>query len=324
LAKTHIYPFRLLAGDDASCLNLYKANRPRILGVPAAFATEDPRFHFVSTEAESPEDRANPWRLLFRERADGAVPVFGEENTLTWMFKKGLGDELDLLDEQGNPIEDKTDTAVFQKNKKIAKMRIVGVLKDSVFPSELLMGAPTFQRYYPRQEGFSFLLVETPAEQSDAAADLLRIGLAKHGPEITRTRDRLAAYLAVENTYLTTFQLLGGLGLLLGAVGLAVVLLRGVWERRGELALLRALGYRHRALGLLVFAENGLLVLYGLEAGVFAALASVLPHVSTGGSVPWPRLVVLLSLVVLSGLLAGLAAVRATLKAPLLPALRKE
>ena len=37
-------------------------------------------------------------------------------------------------------------------------------------------------------------------------------------------------------------QALGRLGLLLGAVGLAIVLLRGVWERRGELALLRALG----------------------------------------------------------------------------------
>ena len=50
----------------------------------------------------------------------------------------------------------------------------------------------------------------------------------------------MAAYLAVENTYLATFQALGGLGLLLGALGLAVVLLRSVWERRGELALLRS------------------------------------------------------------------------------------
>jgi len=34
--------------------------------------------------------------------------------------------------------------------------------------------------------------------------------------------------LEVENTYLATFQALGGLGLLLGALGLAVVLLRSV------------------------------------------------------------------------------------------------
>ena len=65
--------------------------------------------------------------------------------------------------------------------------------------------------------------------------------------------------------YLGIFQI--GLALLLGAAGLAVVLLRGIWERRSELALLRAMGYPNRALGKLVLAENGLLLVLGL-AGV--------------------------------------------------------
>ena len=48
--------------------------------------------------------------------------------------------------------------------------------------------------------------------------------------EVNKTADKLAAYLSVENTYLTTFQALGGLGLVLGSLGLAVVLLRSIWE----------------------------------------------------------------------------------------------
>src|SRR5207247_2028220 len=44
LEQATIYPFRLRAGDDASCLNLYQANRPRLLGVPARFAQEPSRF----------------------------------------------------------------------------------------------------------------------------------------------------------------------------------------------------------------------------------------------------------------------------------------
>ncbi|MFL5341895.1 MAG: FtsX-like permease family protein [Gemmataceae bacterium] len=309
LEQATIYPFRLRAGDDASCLNLYQANRPRLLGVPARFATEPSRFHFVETEATTPEEKANPWLLLQKPRDDGAVPVFGEANTLQWMLKIGLGDTLTVPDEQGQPL----------------KLHVAGVLQDSVFASELLLSAANFQKAYPRQEGYPYFLIEvTPPAQSDAVADLLRAGLAKQGPEITKPRERVAAYLAVENTYLTTFQLLGGLGLLLGAAGLAVVLLRGVWERRGELALLRALGYRNRALGGLVMAENGLLLMLGLAAGVGAALLSVLPHVASGGAVPWARLILLLALVVVAGLSAGLWAVRATLRAPLLPALRKE
>ena len=66
---------------------------------------------------------------------------------------------------------------------------------------------------------------------------------------MTATAERLAAYLSVENTYLTTFQALGGLGLVLGSLGMAVVLLRAIWERRAELALLRALGYRRSTIG---------------------------------------------------------------------------
>ena len=36
LQATTVYPFRVRAGDDASCLNLYQATRPRVLGVPDA------------------------------------------------------------------------------------------------------------------------------------------------------------------------------------------------------------------------------------------------------------------------------------------------
>ena len=64
-------------------------------------------------------------------------------------------------------------------------------------------------------------------------------------------------------------------------LGLAVVMLRGVWERLGELALLRAVGYRTRSLQFLVLAENALLLVGRASAsGVLAALASVAPHVA--------------------------------------------
>src|SRR5678810_834982 len=46
---------------------------------------------------------------------------------------------------------------------------------------------------------------------------LFHIALAGRGVVVTSARERLASYLAVENTYLSTFQVLGGFGLLLGA-----------------------------------------------------------------------------------------------------------
>jgi ABC-type antimicrobial peptide transport system permease subunit len=142
---------------------------------------------------------------------------------------------------------------------------------------------------------------------------------------VTPAARRLQGYFAVVNTYLTTFQALGGLGLILGSLGLAVVLLRAVWERRAELALFRAIGYRRRALGWLVLAENGFLLLIGLGAGTVSALLAVAPHLATGAAgVPWGELAGLLAGALLVGLLAGMAATLATLRAPLVPALRRE
>jgi len=154
---------------------------------------------------------------------------------------------------------------------------------------------------------------------------VLEAALGDRGFEVTPSARRLEAYLAVENMYLTTFQALGGLGLFLGTLGLAVVLLRSVWERRGELALLRALGYRHRALGWLLLSENGFLLLLGLGAGTVTALLAVAPHLLGGaGSIPWSELLGLLVAVLAVGLLTATVALAATLRAPLVPALRRE
>ena len=91
------------------------------------------------------------------------------------------------------------------------------------------------------------------------------------GLELTPAAERLNAFNAVQNTYLGTFQILGGLGLLLGSAGLGVVVLRNVLERRGELGLLVAVGFRRRALQRLVLSEHGALLVLGLGIGIAAA-----------------------------------------------------
>ncbi len=131
--------------------------------------------------------------------------------------------------------------------------------------------------------------------------------------------------MAVQNTYLSTFQALGGLGLVLGTLGLAAVQLRSVLERRGELALMQAVGFRRRRLGAMVLWEHGLLLIAGLAVGTLSALVAVWPHLAGGaGSVPWSATAATLALVLAVGLAAGLLAVRAVLVAQLLPALRAE
>jgi putative ABC transport system permease protein len=315
LATIEIEPFRVRAGDDASCLSLYQPRGPRVrlLGTPAGLI-ERGGFRFADSMAKAPEHKKNPWLLLdedFGRMTEGEriIPVVGEQNTLQWVLRKGIGDDVETTNDKGETIH----------------LRIVGYLQDSVFQSGLLMSAANFREQFPSEEGYRFFLIDTKREPLAKVQSLLGTALQPQGFEAELAVERIQSYQAVENMYLTTFQALGALGLLLGAVGLAVVLLRGVWERRAELALLRALGYRHRVLGCLLLLENGFLLLLGLGIGVVAAVLAVAPHLADySGPVPWLRLPALLGLVIVVGLGSATAALAATLRTPLLSALRRE
>src|SRR5439155_19940971 len=95
---------------------------------------------------------------------------------------------------------------------------------------------------------------------------------------------RLNAYHRVENIYITTFQTLGALGLLLSTVGLSAVLLRNAFERRRELGLLQAVGYRGRDLQRMTSVENTLLLGLGLNAGLIPAVLAISPAVRQRGA----------------------------------------
>ncbi len=309
-----VVPLRVHDGDDASCLNLYRPTQPRVLGVSTALV-ERGGFAWASTAAETAHEQRNPWLLLDRQfpvDADGVpvVPVVIDYNTAMYsLHLEAVGRTLDIKDESGSTV----------------RCRIVGLLKNSIFQGDLLLGERAFLARFPRVSGYRFFLIDTHGEALPPVRHALDSALGDYGFDAESTADRLAGFFAVQNTYLSTFQSLGGLGLLLGTFALAAVQLRSVLERRGELALMRAAGFRRAVLARLVMIENSLLLVGGLAVGVVAALVAVLPYWLGGGaSIPWLSLAGTLAVVLLVGMLAGLVAVRAVLTGELLPALREE
>jgi ABC-type antimicrobial peptide transport system permease subunit len=205
------------------------------------------------------------------------------------------------------------------------RLRIVGALTDSIFQSELLMSDKNFVRLFPNEQGYRFFLLDDAPESSATAIAVLEDRLSDFGFDAQLTEERLANFHRVENTYLSTFQLLGGLGLVLGTFGMAAVLLRNVFERRRELALLRAVGYNSSHFALMVISENVLMLCCGLAIGFVCALLAIAPvFFERGGRLPNVSLGLLLLAVLVSGALASLVATLAALRSPLLPALRAE
>jgi putative ABC transport system permease protein len=300
--------FRVRPGDDTSCLNLYQPRNPKIVAPPASLI-HDNRFTFQSSLATSNEEQANPWLLLDREVENGVVPVIGDANSLTYVLHLKVGDEL-VIDHASGPL----------------RLLIVGALSDSIFQSELLMSEKNFLRLFPAEEGYRMFLLDVPdKEQTTEVSTALEERLSDFGFDVVSTGERLANFHRVENTYLSTFQMLGGLGLVLGTFGMAAVLLRNVFERRRELALLRAVGYNSSHFAAMVITENVLMLCCGLAVGFVCALLAIAPVLfERGGRLPNISLGLLLLAVLLSGAIASLVATLAALRSPLLPALRAE
>ena len=301
LEDARFFPFRVLPGDDVSCLNLYIPQTPRVLGAPAEFVQRG-GLPFRQTLALTPDERANPWRLLQRDLGPGVIPAIGDFNSAQWILHKRLGDDIPIAEG--------------------LSVRLVGLLDGSLFQSELLIAEDRFAAHFPAREGYGYFLVETA--QPTAVATALEKGLASYGLDATLSAERLRGYRAVENTYLATFQTLGLLGLLLGTLGLGILILRNVLERSGELAALSACGFRRARLGTMLLYEHGFLLLAGEGIGSVAALIAVAPRLFDPTPLPWTSLGISLGLVFAAGLLACAAASHSALRRPLLAALKAE
>lgn len=300
LDRISLIPLRLAGEGEAGCLNLTRPDQPRVVAAPAGSLTVAD----LPVAARMGGD-TKPLPALLDEVAPGAeAMVAGEASALTWILKKAPGDSLCI-----NSSED--------------TVRVAAALHDGPFPSELLMGESAFLRMFPQTEGWRVVLVRAAPTDIPEVLALLRTAWADKGAEVVPLVDRVNKYLAVENSYLGTFQALGGLGLILGTAGLAIVLLRAVWERRGELALLAALGYRPGRITLLVLLESAALLLAGLGTGTIAALLAVIPHGGVSRS-SLPGLALTLLACLVTGLLAGVLSAAMAQRARVIEALRQD
>ena len=332
LVGVSFVPMRVKDGDEASCLNLSRAQRPRLLGVNPELLAQRGAFTFAGLMKGLPV--TNGWQALYLPgtspmwsagalNAQGAatstlnnqdffdpsiVSAIGDANSIQWAMGKKIGDTLDYVDERGQPF----------------KVRIVGGVANSILQGQLLIDEAAFKARFPSIAGYRMFLIDAPSNTASNVSAALSRSLQDFGLELTPTATRLAQFNAVQNTYLGTFQILGGLGLLLGSAGLGVVVLRNVLERRGELAVMQAVGFSRRKLRGLVLREHVTLLGAGLVLGMVAAFIAVLPALRPGSDMPWGSLAVTLAAIAANGLLWTWLATRFAMRGQLLEALRNQ
>lgn len=296
-----------LRGNDASCLNLNQVSQPAMLGIPASYF--DKRQAFSFSRLDDGVDELHPWLTLNKELSPGVIPCFADQTVITYGMQKKTGDTLLYTDESGKPL----------------KVKIMGGLSNSVFQGNILISAELFSKYFPSAGSSELMLIDGDFRQQKAIAERVEYIFQDFGMVVTPASERLAQFNSVENTYLSVFMLLGGLGVLIGTIGLGIVVFKTIRERESEIALYLAMGFTKRFVLQLVAAEYLLILASGLIIGTVSACIGLIPSLFMNTTpLPWTFLVIILGVICISGLLWIVLPVRSALRRNLVKSLRTE
>jgi putative ABC transport system permease protein len=206
---------------------------------------------------------------------------------------------------------------------------VAGILNSAALApdvdSAVLIGFPAAQTYLNFDGHPSEVYVRTQNDQADTTAvdNLLGAQANPENPDqvnVSQPSQALTAQADAAGAFDTLFLGLGAVALLVGAVGVANIMVISVLERRQEIGLRRALGARRGQIRAQFLSEAILLSLVGGAAGVVMGVISTAVYAHTKG---WAVVIPLdawaggLAAAVLIGALAGLLpAIRASRLSP--------
>lgn len=204
---------------------------------------------------------------------------------------------------------------------------LAGILRPAVLAPEIdgsvLVGIPTAEKYLGFDGHPSTIYVRTVTSQTTAVHSVLAATANPESPNevnVSQPSDALTARADAQGALNSLFLGLGAVSLLVGAVGVANIMLIGVLERRSEIGLRRSLGATRGQIRAQFLSEAILLSLLGGAAGVVAGAIATVVYAGTkhwAAIVPTSAWAGGLVAAILIGAIAGLLpAVRAAQLSP--------
>jgi len=236
------------SADDASCLNLNKVVTPNVLGIDME-DLKNSDFMISKMLLDNFEK--------FKKTENSVYPALVDETVLQWSLGKKLGDTLVYQGEKGKTVN----------------IVLAGTIKNSIFQGYILIDKSLFKEIWSEISGSEVLLVKVPDENIATTKTILSQALYNYGIRITTTNERMKMFNSVNDTYLTIFFTLGGLGLLLGIFSFIIVLRKNIVARKNEFMLLSSLGFDKKRMIYLLYKE---LIIVPVCALLFGILGSFL------------------------------------------------
>lgn len=233
----------------------------------------------------------------FQNQARGGPP--GE-------LRVNLGDEVELLDFRSGRS---------QKRRVIAFVDSFNTLPGAV------IGRRQLERDFAGASTSTWLVRSDPAVGPTAVAKSIDVALVDDGVEAVGYKSRIEDFMKLNLQFFTLLNGYLALGLVIGIVGLGVIMIRAVRERRRAIGILRALGFGASTVRRAFVGEAAIVAAEGILIGVFLGLVTARNLLSSDlaadldvpFAVPWPTVAILAALAfVLSVVVAVLPAWQAS------------
>lgn len=219
---------------------------------------------------------------------------------------------------------------------KLTDITVIGQMKNAAatFWPGIIMQKDNLLAAVPDSKGQEFFLALKPGTDAKTYAKQVEAALIQ--ASVDSLRQVIDDNMAINQTFLNMFQGFLALGLIVGIAALGVISTRAVVERRQQIGMLRAIGYKRRMVQLSFLFEAGFVAVSGIVLGLGLGLTfawSLFTSGATDGgnstsgiafTVPWLQIGAVTAFALIASLFTTWLPARAASRVPVAEALRYE
>ncbi|MEJ7844679.1 MAG: FtsX-like permease family protein [Acidimicrobiales bacterium] len=194
-----------------------------------------------------------------------------------------------------------------------------GIIEGDWTFNGVLVGADALAGFVSDSAPVRHYVAVADGAEPEVVADALTGALVANGVDARTFEATIDEELAEQTGFFNLMQGFLALGLLIGIAGLGVVMVRAVRERRRQIGMLRAMGFRAATVRSAFLIEAAFVAVQGIVIGVGLGLLTAWTLLTTSEAfgdealpfaVPWPALALLVGVALAASLLAVAAPAR--------------
>lgn len=155
---------------------------------------------------------------------------------------------------------------MFDKDDRLQKKRIIAIL-DTAY----IQGIFSYDEFIKQDFGFNtsnyFLVNLNENVNVEDTAKKMESSFLKNGMYVIAVESMVREVIKTMNQFFYLFDAFMGLGLVIGIAGLGIITIRSVHERRQEIGMMRAIGFKRRMIRQSFIIETSMVALIGIVIG---------------------------------------------------------